>query len=73
MECSTLFVVRVWRQIYRGRGAFRASVRAVDAEQEHLFTRPAELARFLEHASSDGPSAATLQTNPHPQLLRRIE
>jgi hypothetical protein len=55
MECSTLFVVRVWRQTHRGRSAFRASVRAVDAEQEHLFTRPLELARFLDHASRTWP------------------
>ena len=54
MECSTLFVVRVWRQIDRGRSTFRASARAVDAEQEHLFTRPTELARFLENASDEG-------------------
>jgi hypothetical protein len=68
MECSTLFVVRVWRQIRRGRSTFRASVRAVDAEQERLFTRSAELARFLSHASDqseppDDPSIPTLAEN----------
>ena len=55
METSTLFVVRVWRQPQRGRTAFRASVRAVDVEQERVFTRPAELARFLEQAGRAAP------------------
>jgi hypothetical protein len=52
METSTLFVVRVWQQPERcGRDAFRATVRAIDAEQERLFTRATELARFLERMS----------------------
>jgi hypothetical protein len=61
MEISTLFVVRVWRQTQRGGLAFRASVRAVDVEQERMFTRAADLARYLERASVEfaepGPSA----------------
>ena len=56
MEASTLFVVRVWQQPQRGRLAFRASVRAVDVEQERVFTRPAELARFLEQAGRAAPA-----------------
>jgi hypothetical protein len=55
MESSTLFVVRVWRQVHHGRSAFRASVRAVDVEQEHRFTRPADLAHYLERVSVEGP------------------
>jgi len=51
METSTLFVVRVWRQTQRGGTAFRASVRAVDVEQERLFTRAADLAHYLERTS----------------------
>ena len=52
MEPPSLFVVRVWQQQdARGRGAFRASVRAVDAERETVFTRAADLARYLESAS----------------------
>ena len=54
MESSTLFVVRVWRQVHRGRSAFRASARAVDAEHERVFTRPVELAHYLERASVEG-------------------
>jgi hypothetical protein len=61
METSTLFVVRVWQQPeHRGRDTFRATVRAVDAEQERLFTRAAELARFLERMS-----VAPRKTDPH--------
>jgi hypothetical protein len=64
MESSTLFVVRVWRQVHRGRSAFRASVRAVDVEQEQRFTRPADLAHYLERASveaapPDNPPTST--------------
>jgi len=56
MESSTLFVVRVWRQVHRGRSVFRASARAVDTEQERLFTRPAALAQYLERASESPPA-----------------
>jgi hypothetical protein len=56
MESSTLFVVRVWRQLHRGRSVFRASARAVDTEQERLFTRPAALAQYLERASAGTPA-----------------
>jgi len=64
MEGSTLFVGRVWGQVNRGRSAFRASVRAVDVEQEHRFTRPTDLAHYLERASvesvpPDNPSTST--------------
>jgi len=56
MLASTLYLVRVWQQADRdGRPAFRASVRAVDAERETLFTRPADLARYLANAN---PSTA---------------
>jgi hypothetical protein len=58
MEASTLFVVRVWRQVQRGHSAFRASVRAVDVEQELLFTRSAALARYLDRASIEGQPPA---------------
>lgn len=51
MDPSTLFMVRVWRQQQRGRSVFRASVRAVDAEHERVFTRPADLAHDLVQAS----------------------
>jgi len=45
---SGLFIVRVWRQRNRsGVRAFRASVRAVDAERGRVFTRAADLARYL--------------------------
>ena len=45
---SSLFVVRVWRKDGRGGLAgFRASVRAVNAEHSRVFTRPADLARYL--------------------------
>jgi hypothetical protein len=69
MESSTLFVVRVWRQVHRGRSAFRASVRAVDVEQEHRFTRPADLAHYLERASVDGAPP----DNPFTSTARSIE
>jgi hypothetical protein len=55
METSTLFVVRVWRQAQHGRSLFRASVRAVDVEHERVFKRPADLAHYLERASSVPP------------------
>jgi hypothetical protein len=71
MERSTLFVVRVWRQVSAGRSAFRASARAVDAEQEHLFERPSELARFLEHASDEGSTDSRVQKDPRPHPYRR--
>jgi hypothetical protein len=60
MDPSTLFMVRVWRARQRGRSVFRASVRAVDAEHERVFTRPAALAHYLERASESGsaPPAA---------------
>ena len=49
MLTSTLYLVRIWQQPdRRGRTSFRASVRAVDAERERLFTRAADLARYLE-------------------------
>jgi hypothetical protein len=52
METPSLFVVRVWQQPNpRGRARFRASVRAVDAERETVFTRATELARYLESVS----------------------
>jgi hypothetical protein len=51
MDPSTLFIVRVWRQLRSGRTVFRASVRAVDAEHERVFTRPADLAHYLMQAS----------------------
>ena len=45
---SSLFIVRVWRQRdRRGAAAFRASVRAVNAERGRVFTRPSDLARYL--------------------------
>lgn len=58
MDASTLFMVRVWRQLQRGRSVFRASVRAVDAEHERVFTRPADLARYLVQASETPSTAA---------------
>lgn len=49
MLTSTLFIVRIWqRPDRRGRALFRASVRAVDAERERLFTRAADLTRYFE-------------------------
>jgi hypothetical protein len=49
---SILLVVRIWQQPdRRGRAAFRASVRAVDAERERLFTRAADLTRYLRSVS----------------------
>jgi hypothetical protein len=52
MDTSTLLLVRVWQQPdERGRAAFRASVRAVDAEGERLFTRATDLARYLRSVS----------------------
>lgn len=62
MVASTLFLVRIWRQPDRpGRGSFHASVRAVDAEREALFTRPADLVRYLARTSAAGeaPSCPT--------------
>jgi hypothetical protein len=48
MDTSTLLLVRVWQQRDAdGRPAFRASVRPVDGESERLFTRVADLARYL--------------------------
>ena len=45
---ASLFVVRIWRErARRGAAAFRASVRAVDAERGRVFTRPADIARYL--------------------------
>ena len=45
---TSLFVVRIWRErCRRGGTAFRASVRAVNAERGRVFTRPADLARYL--------------------------
>jgi hypothetical protein len=35
MGDSTLFIVRIWRQV---TGGFRASVRKVDDDESHLFT-----------------------------------
>lgn len=66
MDPSTLFVVRVWRQPHRGRSVFRASVRAVDVEQERLFTRPADLAHYLMQASEmrSAPPAAPDDREP---------
>ena len=74
MDPSTLFMVRVWRQPLRGRSVFRASVRAVDAEHERLFTRPADLAHYLAHylsqhlaqasASRAAPSTAPDESQP---------
>ena len=43
---------------------FRASVRAVDVEHERVFKRPADLAHYLERASSAPPR--DLQTEPNP-------
>jgi hypothetical protein len=65
METSTLFVVRVWRQAQHGRSLFRASVRAVDVEHERVFKRPADLAHYLERASSAQPPR-DLQADPNP-------
>jgi len=69
METSTLFLVRVWRQPRRGGTSFRASVRAVDVEQERVFTRAADLARFLDGASTASTQQPALQTPPnaHPR------
>jgi hypothetical protein len=51
---SSLFIVRVWRKRdRRGAAAFRASVRAVNAERGHVFTRPADVARYLERNCPD--------------------
>ena len=53
---SSLFIVRVWRQRdRRGAAAFRASVRAVNAERGRMFTRPSELARYLLRNCLDEP------------------
>ena len=57
MDPSTLYMVRVWRQPQRGRTVFRASVRAVDAEHERVFTRPADLAHYLMQASETRSSS----------------
>ena len=62
METSTLFVVRVWRQAQHGRTLFRASVRAVDVEQERVFKRPTDLAHYLERASSTPPQSPSTAT-----------
>ena len=67
METSTLFVVRVWRQAQHGRSLFRASVRAVDVEHERVFKRAADLAHYLERASS-APPQRDLQPVPNPIL-----
>lgn len=48
MSRANLFVVRIWRQRDRGgAAAFRASVRAVNAERGRVFTRPTDVARYL--------------------------
>ena len=53
---SSLFIVRVWRQRdRRGATAFRASVRAVNAERGRVFTRPSDLARYLLRLCPDEP------------------
>jgi hypothetical protein len=70
METSTLFVVRVWRQARCGGLAFRASVRAVDVEQEHLFTRPADLAHYLERATVE-PAKSEPPAGPAAPPARR--
>ena len=56
MLCSSLFIVRVWWQRdRRGATAFRASVRAVNAERSRVFTRPADVARYLARNCPDEP------------------
>jgi hypothetical protein len=53
---SSLFIVRVWRQRdRRGANAFRASVRAVNAERGRVFTRPSDLTRYLLRTCPDEP------------------
>lgn len=59
---SELFVVRVWRQLSSG---FRASVRRVDEDQTHHFSRPEEMALFL--ASAPVPRADTDAANQSSQ------
>ena len=54
MSDPELFVVRVWHRLV---GGFRASVRRVDDEQTHHFSRPEEVVRFLASATPpDEPS-----------------
>jgi hypothetical protein len=67
MDPSTLFMVRVWRQPQRGRSVFRASVRAVDAEHEQVFTRPSELAHYLVRASQTRSTPAAAPADPKPR------
>jgi hypothetical protein len=51
---SGLFIVRVWRQRdRRGAAVFRASVRAVNAERGRVFSRPADVARYLARNCPD--------------------
>ena len=53
---SSLFIVRVWRQRDRGGdAAFRASVRAVNAERGRMFARPSDVARYLVRNGPDEP------------------
>jgi hypothetical protein len=63
MSESELFVVRVW---CRPAGDFRATVRRVDGEQTHHFSRPDEVVRFLSTAAQPGtePSDAVDSTAP---------
>jgi hypothetical protein len=44
MSDPELFVVRIWRQLASG---FRASVRRVDGDETHHFSRPEEITCFL--------------------------
>ncbi len=49
MNESRLFTVRVWRHAEQ----FRASVRLVGDEEAQLFTAPAPLADYLQHAAAE--------------------
>lgn len=51
MNDPVLFVVRIWHGLASG---FRASVRRVDEEEVHHFSRPDEVARFLSGAAQPG-------------------
>ena len=66
---SSFFIVRIWRErVGRGTGAFRASVRAVDAERGRVFTRPADITRYFANSCPEEddkamePDACTLET-----------
>lgn len=60
MNDTQIFLLRVWQEL----GQFRASLRGVDEELPRLFTEPAQLTAFLEHAVAAPVPRTQLNLDP---------